>query len=519
MWMLVVLMSGPALADDGFTPARPRTRRDSTESEFGDDISVPSGTRTVDADDNLFFPPEAAWTGSAFFHDDSAPDVISTPADASDAERPETWESQLTAFEERLDELDEKDTELEESITALEGDRVRVGTSNASMRINGRIHADYWAFPGDDAGVIAFEGMNPQDRFIFRRVRVGVSGDIGENMEYRMDIEFATAIDPAFKDVYLGFNNLPFLQTVLIGNQKRPYGLDHINSTRYNVFMERPFIVEALNQDSRRLGIQSWGMSDDLRYNWRYGVFTLQDTQLLPGHVSDHYGLEVAGRLAHTLYDEYCDGENYWHFAIAGAAAHPDATGGPLSFNEARFQTRPEARTNLRWLNTGRIDGAQWYEILGLETVYNEGPLQLCGEVQGCWVQRDDFDNVGFWGAYGYVGYFLTGEHIPWDRETGQLDRMKPRKNFFFVDDGCRFRQEGWGAWQVAARYSYADFSNEDILGGVGHSMTLGLNWHWNPNARVQFNYLRGWIDDHAPVAGRTAGDYHIIGMRGMVDF
>ena len=526
--LLFSLMALPAFGDDVLYPAAPvllrsrGTRRVEQASAWVGDNSyegAPAPTVVIPP-----ASPQTQWepfgTRNAFLDDPignvPTPAVVPEPTNVM----PAPWESQLGTLEERLDEMDETDTELQDAITALEKGRVTVGTSNSSIRLSGRIHADYWAFPGDDAGTEAFELTNPQDRFIFRRVRFGVSGDIGDNMEYKIEMEFAGALDPAFKDVFFGFNNLPFFQTVLIGNQKRPYGLDHINSSRYNVFMERPFVIEAHNQDARRLGIVSYGVSEDEAWNWRYGVFELQDTQSLVGHISDHYSLECAGRLANTwFYDEVCDGENYGHIAIAGTVAHPDATGGPFAFNEARFQTRPEARTNLRWINTGRIDGAQWYEILGFESVYNEGPLQLVGEVQGSWVQRDGFEDVNFWGAYGYVAYFLTGEHIPWDRESGQLGRVKPFKNFFFVDDGCRFHQEGWGAWQVAARYSYADFTNGDIMGGVGHSMTLGLNWHWNPNARVQFNYLHGWIGDHAPIAGQTEAEYDIIGMRGMVDF
>ena len=95
----------------------------------------------------------------------------------------------------------------------------------------------------------------PEDFIGFRRLRFGVAGDIYETMNYKIEMEFASPSDLAFKDAYLGWKHLPWLQTVLLGNQKRPYGLDHLNSSRYNVFMERPFHVEAYNQDARRLGV------------------------------------------------------------------------------------------------------------------------------------------------------------------------------------------------------------------------------------------------------------------------
>ena len=32
------------------------------------------------------------------------------------------------------------------------------------------------------------------------------------------------------------------------------------------------------------------------------------------------------------------------------------------------------------------------------------------------------------------------------------------------------------------------------MQGGVGESITFGLNWYWNSNARMQFNYIYGNI-------------------------
>src|SRR5690606_99348 len=149
-------------------------------------------------------------------------------------------------------------------------------------------------------------------------------------MEYNIDVEIATGNDVEFRDVYLGWHDLPFLQTLLVGNQKRPYGLDHINSSRYTIFLERPFVIEAINQDSRRFGIQSWSHSEDLSWNWRYGVFNQRLIQDEGIYTSDHLQGELAGRSASTWwYDEASDGRGFGHVAIAGALANPDGAGVP----------------------------------------------------------------------------------------------------------------------------------------------------------------------------------------------
>lgn len=459
-----------------------------------------------------------------------------TAASAADGEEGDASNGtdSLEAMAERLDALEEKYADLDEAHGELDSsleNYVRSGHSGATMSISGRIHPDIWTFPGDSPGVNGFEAgdndTTPQDRIGFRRLRLDAEGDIWKNMLYKIELEFAAANDFEFRDVFIGFSELPILQTVLIGNQKRPYGLDHWNSSRYNVFIERPFVIEAFNQDARRFGIQSYGFSDDLAWNWQYGAFNQRLIQDEGNYVSDHWQGQIAGRLANTIwYDEGSEGRGYAHWAVSGTWADTAQNADTENYagsgiNEARFRTRPEARTEERWLDTGVIDGAEDYTLMGLENVVNVGALQFVGEYQNVWLERQGGGDLRFHGGYFYVSYFLTGEHIPWDRESGALDRVIPFENFFLVDtcrDGVR---GGWGAWQIAARYSMLDLSDDDIQGGIGESVTAAVNWHWNPWASMQFNYIYGniWDNGENAVGGIDFGDYHIIGTRLRVDF
>ena len=402
------------------------------------------------------------------------------------------------------------------------------GTGGATVRLFGRIHMDYVVAPDADDAAARFEGENPPDRFRFRRLRLGVKGDVAPNMYYKLETEFADVDDLIIRDAYVGFRNLPFLQSVTVGNQKRPYGLDALNSSRYNVFIERPTVIEAFNGPIRRLGVAAYGVSDDLRYNWRYGVFNLEPVRADGISLGDRFGgnfgdglrLQAAGRAATTYFYED-GGRDYGHFAVAGTVGNPG--GGdrfdPRDRTEARFRTRPEVLTANRWLDTGPLPDADAFGLLGLEHVYNRGPLQWTTEAQAVRVGRDrGADDAGFWGAYSYVSYFLTGEHLPWSRESGTLGRVTVREPFAPAAGG-------WGAWQVAGRLSYLDLNDADIFGGRATSLTLGLNWYWNDNAGLQLNYVRGRIEDSSVVDGvggagpPVDSDYDLLGVRFRVDF
>ena len=442
---------------------------------------------------------------------EAAPD----PKDAAD---------QADSFEKRMAELERSFEDNSEAIQDL-GDTlpglVYHGHKSPKLQFFGRIHMDYWAFPRFQEGLAPLEDGpgesvgNPQDQFIFRRLRIGVKGDLNDNFFYKYEGEFAGGANASYRDAYIGIKNLPALNTVILGNHKRPYGLDHLNSSRHNVFIERPFVVEAFNQDSRRLGLSSNGVSKDQAFNWRFGVWNQVLTQNSAGYFGDDYQLELAGRLAHTYwYDESSGGRGWAHMAVSGSVGDP----GFDDFGDtgAEYRTRPEARSNDRWLDTGIVSNAQTNYLFGLESAWNIGSLAWTSEYMRVDVDRDaGSPDATFEGAYGQLSYFLTGEHRTWNRKTGTLGRIKPLENFFLVKDCDGNTQRGMGAWEIAARYSYLDLQDQDIIGGEGESFTLGINWYWNAYARMQFNYINGEIE-RLPLA---EGNYEIFGARFMVDF
>lgn len=426
--------------------------------------------------------------------------------------------SRLNHLEETLGEFEEEGSQYLETLAR-----------NSRRIFNGRLHLDTWQYPQASRGINAIENgsfaEDPQNRVLVRRARIGVRGTVAPgNMSYRLELEFSGQDGGRIRDAWLAWDDLPVLNTLRIGNQKRPYGLDHLNSSNFMTFLERPLIVDAINRGNRRVGLASYGGTPDLAWNWQAGAFNMVQIQDTNDIVGDKPQLEFAGRLANTAwYDDSSDGRGYAHFGLAGTVAFPD---GRSLQNQSRFRSVPEAQTASDWLDTGQISGADAYQLLGLESVFNVGPLQVAGEWMHIWMQREAGfgSNLSFHGGYISLSYFLTGEHIPWNRKVGMLGRVKPFENFFCVNSCDGSRGAGLGAWQVALRLSRADFSDDDIRGGVGENLTLALNWYWNANTRLQFNYLFGQIEDRRTTLtnGMTpivSGDYQIMGTRFMIDF
>lgn len=394
----------------------------------------------------------------------------------------------------------------------------------SSPRITGRLHLDYWSFPDSSPGINQIETENPdlppEDRFELRRLRIGVRGTVApRNVSYQMDIEYSNTENLEVRDAWIAWNDLPVFNTLRAGNQKRLYGLDDLNSSNFMVFMERPLIVDAVNDPNRRLGLASYGVSKDQVYNWRFGSFNmvpLEQSGEIPGN---DFQFEYDARLASTPWYTSA-GDKYLHLGLSTVFAFPSAN--PDS-TMAQFRTRPEARSTNHWLDTGPIGGSQSYQLLGNECVLNLGPVQIGGEYIFVWLQRNQQSGTDlfFQGSYLYASYFLTGEHLPWNREMGVLGRVKPRSDFGTTHDQGG---HGWGAWQLAARLSQADLNDSDIFGGKGQSATFAINWYWNSHSRLQFNYLVGQIDNRLALNSNggsniVSGNYQILGTRLMIDF
>jgi phosphate-selective porin OprO/OprP len=160
---------------------------------------------------------------------------------------------------------------------------------------------------------------------------------------------------------------------------------------------------------------------------------------------------------------------------------------------------------------TGNLN-VPYYNVLGSELLWVNGPVSLQSEAMVSLVNQQAGPSATLPGAYAQLGYFLTGEHRPYDRNTGTIDRVMPKSNFAFDGKTC---SPGMGAWEVAGRWSYLDLNDATINGGTIMDYTAGLNWYWNPYTKMVFNYVHAISDTPAAVTART----DLFGVRAQIDF
>jgi len=387
-------------------------------------------------------------------------------------------------------------------------------------------------------------GVGGVGRFLdgtnLRRGRFFFEGTIYQNMDYKFEIEFFNAIgfsptgtqgnviassvtnSPGPTDAWIQIKDIPFLGTMRIGSQKEWWSLEHLESYRYLQFMERSYLFDFSQQTAFNNGFspgisvsRTWA---DNRIFSAIGMYKNESD--LSGFGIGNGQYAVTGRLAALpLWNP--EEQRFWH--VGGAMSHRDPVDDQVQLRiRDNIRNAPFPLLNLL-INTGQIP-TRSQNLFNVETAFVDGPLTLQAEytanvLRGVGTTRDPKGpNLGtyvFQGAYGNVMYFLTGESRTWNTQYFFYNRVVPKNNFAFKKDGLGV--DGWGAWEIGARYTYLDVTDKTVQAGMLNSATLGLNWYLNPNCKFQFNYDYTYRTHNADPLAR--GAIHAFGSRFSLDF
>lgn len=367
-------------------------------------------------------------------------------------------------------------------------------------------------FPGGVGGFA--DGMNP------RRVRMMTDGTWYDTFDYKLDVEFMNGAGPGSvagvsnspgpTDAYVTIKQVPWVGNVRLGNQKEWFSLEHLESQRMLMFLERSPLFDA-SQPSAFNGARSPGVS--VFRTWANdSLFTAVGVHK---NISDPLGFgvgdgqySVTGRLA--ALPVWLPGmQTYWH--VGGAMSLRDPVGGQVRVRvRDSVRNAPGPLLNLV-ADTGNIPADQ-QTLFNLETAYATGPLTLSGEFTTNLIEPavPGVGTVAYHGFYAQAMWFVTGEHREWDPKVGVFKRVIPRCNF---DP----RRGSWGAVEVGGRYSFLDLDDRGINGGRLSDLTLGVNWYWTPNLKLQMNYDYLYRDGGPNPLAR--GSIHSLGTRLAVDF
>lgn len=381
---------------------------------------------------------------------------------------------------------------------ALPGAAAAAGVQD--LEIGGRFIQDWIAWGSVDDALCAC----PQDATEVRSAYISAKGKLGSHLRFKVDYDVAGG-EVGVKDVYVEVFGIPGVGSARVGHWTMPMGLDLITSTKNLSFMEGGSCMALA--PGRNSGFMLWNAFAGGRVTAELGAF--RDVNDFAEGAGSGEGGSVAGRVT-ALAVNADGGKKLLHVAVSGMRWDPVGS-------EARFKARPELHLADNLVDTGAMPvdagttvGAEFGGVYGPAHLQGEYLMTSLSAIAGAEPARDGYlaDDPSFSGYYIQGGYFLTGESRGY--KSTSFDRTKVKKDFLDED--------GWGAWEVMARYSSLDLNDEDagVRGGKMDDVTLGLSWYMSSNAKLLFNYVMATLSD---ADGGEVGNESALGARMQFDF
>lgn len=406
-----------------------------------------------------------------------------------------------------------------------------------SMKFHGMVQVDHRLFfegvndirnrTDQRAGNLNDDGFHDANNsWSLRRARPTIEGTLLGKYDFRFMPDFAGGTVSIF-DAYLDARLHPAFK-IRVGKFKSFVALERLQSASDMKLMERSYVSNAL-LPNRDLGIAVHGDLVDNTVNYAFGLVNgVTDG----GNIST--GPQFSGRKEFTgrvFATPFRNRESVLRGVGLGVAATYTSVHGERNLNFTDTTPADATRNGLpNYLTDGQnvffryggstvADGArlrispQAYYYLGSLGVLSEyaivrqdvslstgGPPPGGGSGSNTVITPNTGKTLHHQAWHVTLSYVLTGE-------DASFQGVKPRHSFDFG--------KGWGAWELAGRYSeiyldedtFKDPTGGSFAGGYANlsesakaarSWTVGLNWYLNHNVRAMVNYSETRFDGGA---------------------
>jgi phosphate-selective porin OprO/OprP len=378
----------------------------------------------------------------------------------------------------------------------------------------GYVQTDFLSYKGDGA---------PPDTFSVRRGRFGFQGNYGDHFQFGILIDAASSTGATIRDIYLNakYNNAFQIQA---GQFKEPFAQEELQGDTNLDFVERGLqglLYPSAASTNRSPGAVIHGDINGGAFQYWAGAFngkgySVNNTTSVP---------EAVGRV--RLYPWRNNKDSKLHDLSFGASMAYSMSRG-LSNELTTPMTMPDA--SYTWFPQFQVNGNVWrYEG---EVTY----------VKGRWGFRDEyvqasFDRTGVGtetlGGLGFAN-LPTVRFKAWDSsasllltgETRPENGMPRIKHPVFGPETPGGSKRGWGAWELAFRYSGIQgnepgiffnnvFTPQNVPAFDQHTdqFSVGVNWYLNYWVRFQSNISIDQLKQPSTI-GATPQNYFVFEQR-----
>lgn len=352
-----------------------------------------------------------------------------------------------------------------------------------------------------------------------RRVRSAVKAIVDKDWYAEVDCDFANG-EFVLEDAYIQYGGLKNFQ-FKAGNFKEDFSQDETTTSRYTTFMERAMVVSAF-APSRHAGLQAqWQKFDWLRISGGISWQPVDDSGTLINvedfnKSGESMGANYTGKIVWMpSLGDFSRLHIGYNASYRSAHKTDDNVNGTTAagrgYNSDLFNSRNTTAVNrTKFINTGEFFGVGHDFLQGAELGGYKNGFRINGEViTDAAVMDKNYKGATapangktkfFWGYYVQAAYLLFGGKQQYD--VSQSEFTQPT------------RGKEWGDIEVMARFDYLDLNSQDIYGGSGQNIALGIVYHINNNVKIMLNYQISQNDKYANNKGKAVigkdinGDY-----------
>ncbi len=351
---------------------------------------------------------------------------------------------------------------------------------NFNFRVGGRIHADASFSEHDHFVDGGGDPVEANDGTEIRRGRLKFEGTFYKDWYVKSEVDFADN-KVSIKDMFIQYHGLDFAR-IRVGAQKQAFSRELQESSNDLLFMERsvmnvltgPKVDRALGLNIFSQGQSVFGVGE--AWTGQVGIYGDTTDASQRNTLADE-GWAVNSRVT---FAPIAQKDMVIHLGIAGNYREPNDAGDindkPLTIS---YETTHMSNLNLLRSRIANVDNIK---MLGIEGHGLYGPFSAGGEYTHSWIDTKPGPNLNFHGWYTEAAWTLTGESRIY--KSGLFRRVSPDSTF-------NFKNRGWGAWELAARYGEVDLNDDVFKGGELGNLTVGLNWYPNDIIRFMASYDR----------------------------
>lgn len=366
------------------------------------------------------------------------------------------------------------------TLTVTSQEQKEKPTFKPEVKFGGRVHYDF-EFLGQKSNITGVDDYSFNGNE-FRAMYITASGSVAQNISFKAELDFANGV-LGYRDVFIKYHQVPAIGgNLILGSQAEPTGMDMMASSNFIPFKERtPMTATQAFRWNSGIGYENYTiLNGKIGLQATYG-FNGKNTEGFTDKALEN-GAHFVARLFSPVFENK---ENNQVLHIGAHYENRKYTKDPANYN---LKFRPENHMGMQ--TTIAFTDLKKQQDFGLELAAKHQSLYLQGEYEKAGYETVT-NEYALNGYYAMVSYFITKDTKEY--KEGVFGKVSPNRNF-------DFSEKSFGAVEVLARYSGFDYSNVVTTGNNDkvNSLAFGLNWYFNSNTRMMYNYV--------------ISDYHLTG-------